>query len=254
MTYTKRRVLALDFDGVIVDSIKECYVSGYNAFQDYMNMPNKIYKSSQISQDNFKQFELLREYVNFGQDYVFIFEIIKSGAHINHQIDFDDFIQDHEHLSSKFDELFYQERLILFNLHYPLWIELNPFYDGLQNLLKNPPKGVSVYIISTKRSEFIDAILKENNILAYDEHIYASNEEYTKVMIVKELLKIASVKPRDFYFVDDQIKNVTQVAQTQVNSILALWGYNGNTQRLDAITQGLLPMSLEDFHELFQPN
>ncbi len=252
MTAREKRVLALDFDGVIVDSIKECYVSGYNAFQAYLNIPNKIYSSSQIPQDSFKKFKLLRKYIKYGRDYVFIFNIIKAGVQINNQNDFDDFIQKHDYLSNKFDELFYQKRLILFRQHYATWIELNPFYNGMQSLLKNPPQEVSVFIISTKRSEFIDAILKESDISAYADCIYASNEKFTKAMVVKEILEISKLKPENFYFVDDQINNVAQVAQTKVKSILALWGYTGNTQRLDAIAQGLSVMSLEEFHASFQ--
>ncbi len=252
MNGTGNRILALDFDGVIVNSIEECYVSGYNAYQKYVNNSSRIYNKSEINPENFQQFKQLRNFINFSKDYVFILSALDSGEDINNQINFDAFIEKNDHLSENFSQIFHLARMNLFTNHFSTWLDLNPLYSGLRSLLLHPPPNLTIYIISTKRSEFIIAIMDRNGVIINPNKILFATEKFTKKMAIEKILKEEHIKTHDCFFIDDQLKNVIDVAKTGINSILALWGYTGDQQKEKARSRELSAMELSDFQAAFK--
>ncbi|MEE9190837.1 MAG: HAD family hydrolase, partial [Candidatus Neomarinimicrobiota bacterium] len=208
MKGTGNRILALDFDGVIVDSIEECYVSGYNAYQRYINNSFRIYNKSEIDPDDFQQFKELRNFINFGKDYVFILHALSSQENISTQIDFDAFIEENEHLSEYFNQVFHSARMNLFTNHFSTWLEMNPLYPGFRSFLQHPPPNLTIYIISTKRTEFIKAIMNKIGVTLNQDNILFAAGQFSKKMAMKEILEKEHMKTRDCFFIDDQLKNV----------------------------------------------
>jgi len=79
---SKYNCLALDFDGVIVDSIQECLVVGYNAFIEYTGKGSKILDLSSLDHDDMAKCHRLRNFIRSGEDYVYIQLAISEGVDI----------------------------------------------------------------------------------------------------------------------------------------------------------------------------
>ena len=67
------KVLCLDFDGVICNSVKECLITGYNAWLKYNHNNNFYTKAEDIPADLAQYFYSWRGYVRTGGQYYIIF-------------------------------------------------------------------------------------------------------------------------------------------------------------------------------------
>ena len=79
-----QQILALDFDGVIADSIYECLFSGYNAYAGLTSRP-QVHSLNEISAENVREAKRLRNFIRSGEDYVFIFLALSKGVQIQTQ-------------------------------------------------------------------------------------------------------------------------------------------------------------------------
>ena len=122
--------LALDFDGVIADSINECLVVGHNAFVEHLQSGFKIINLNELPKEEINEFKRLRNFIRSGEDYVFIQLALHNHEKIEHQNDFDRFLEQNKQLSKKFFDLFYTERDSFSTQQSQLWIELNPLKNN----------------------------------------------------------------------------------------------------------------------------
>ena len=83
MAIGKRDLLALDFDGVIADSIGECLVIGYNAFSSFSGKKKRIRLLNELDDSLVTQARQLRNFIHDGADYVFIYLILDQDVSIH---------------------------------------------------------------------------------------------------------------------------------------------------------------------------
>jgi phosphoglycolate phosphatase-like HAD superfamily hydrolase len=238
--------LALDFDGVIADSISECLVVAHNAFDPQQ----RIDDLSELPAQTVAESRRLRNYIRSGEDYVYINLAMHKNVVINSQEDFDVFTDGHEHLRRDYFRLFYQERETFFQNRPEEWLRLNPLYPGMTDFLRNFQPKEHFYIITTKMLVYVDRILSAHRI-----DIQAANKFFSnsKRSVIDELLKKFSVSPDVFYFVDDQVDTLLKVQDLGVNCLLAAWGYNNAGQIEKAGSAGIRVIDLDHFHSFFHP-
>ena len=246
----QHHILALDFDGVVVDSIEECLVSGYNAYANYRGQEN-IERYEQLDADWAAQARRMRNYIRNGEDYVFIAHALAQGAPVHQQNDFDAFLARHQHLREGFFEHMLNQRLDFSAAHAEAWAALNPFYDGMIKFLTDYAPKENLYIITTKKLLFVHKILAANNISLIDDNVRDTSDGLSKRQIIEEILQKRSAAPEMFHFIDDQIDTLIKVRPTGVNVALAAWGYNNDEQMKQAETEGIEVMQLRGFFEKF---
>lgn len=222
--------LGLDFDGVIADSIGECLVVARNAYWKFLGIDKSIISLNQMTDEEIRQRRYLRNFIRSGQDYVFIEHIINLNHEVNDQQDFDAFCTAHQNLDEKFFALFYGERERLSNEHFREWVNLNPLYPGIRKLLiKYRPKE-NLFIITTKKTEFADKILKANGIELISKNLFHASKSKGKGAIIEELITAKSIVPSNFVFVDDQIDTLIKLKNLGIKLYFATWGYNNERQ------------------------
>ena len=91
----EEHILALDFDGVIGDSIAECLVVGHNAFVRFSGAGQIIQSFDELDRGQATEARRLRNYIRSGEDYVFIFLALSKGIQIQTQEAFDAFKSSH---------------------------------------------------------------------------------------------------------------------------------------------------------------
>ncbi len=241
----KTDILALDFDGVIADSIEECLVSGYNAYAEFTEKPT-IERPNELPEGWIDKAREIRNFIRKGEDYVYIMYSLALNVPIHNQKHFDDFKARYIDLKRIFLELFTSQRLSYAENKPEQWTELTPLYNGMKTL-DNYPNKANLYIVTTKRLLFVRKILNVNNIKLLDDNLFDTSGNRTKKGIIENILQTRKIEPSRAYFFDDQITTLITVKSAGVHAILAGWGYNNQQQVEQAHAHNIPVMSLDDF-------
>ena len=239
--------LALDFDGVIVESIGECLVIGHNAYSKYTRSGAQIRRLEELNERHKNECKRLRSFVRSGEDYVYIQLAIDNGVHIQDQQAYDSFINRHLNLKDTFYDLFYGERELFSSTEEGLWIELNPLYKGVKQFLRQYPSKDRLFIITTKQIKYALKILTGNSIYLKEENCFCASGRDTKLKIIKHLLAKNKISAEKFYYIDDQVDTLVEVKGSGVHCFLAEWGYTTGEQILRARNENISGIGLDDF-------
>jgi phosphoglycolate phosphatase-like HAD superfamily hydrolase len=244
-----RDLLALDFDGVIVDSIKECLVNGFNAYTRFAGGV-AVERYETLDKKWVAGARRLRNFIRNGEDYVFIAKALALDEKIENQADFDALLERNRSLRSTFVDLMFQQRLDFSAQTPQLWATLNPLYPGMSNFLEHYPAKVNLFIITTKKLIFVEKILA-----AHQFNITRANVMDTsgagKRLLIERILQERCLNPLNFYFVDDQIDTLIKIQPAGVQLFLAAWGYNNERQAKTAGDHAIPVISLDKFYKRF---
>jgi len=215
---TCRRLVFLDFDGVICDSLPECFAVSRAAYFG-------LYLGGGIPEpgpDDERTFRRLRPFIRRGGDYLFIQHCLQNNLVIESQKDFDAVMNDNRSLDDAFHELFYKARRELLGSDPRRWHALNPLYPGMKQILRNHGADGDTLILSTKEADFIEKILAFNEIPWDSNRIYCSGKERKLGFIDRVMDELGAGQA---VFVDDQIDHFKGASAHPVRCLLADWGY-----------------------------
>ena len=164
-------IIVSDFDGVLGDSINECLFSSYNAYQSQKEEGKKIDNLNQIDRKTKDEFIRLRPYIKGGESYLLIFYILENNIKIETQEDFDRLKEEKSTDLPKYKEVLYKERDLILKKNPRLWLDLNPLFD-IGSFFDKHRKITNIFILSTKRKEYIIKILKDKKIDFPEENIF----------------------------------------------------------------------------------
>lgn len=239
--------LALDFDGVIADSIGECLVVGYNAYRRFTRSRVRIRRLEALDESHQNGCRRLRRFVRSGEDYVYIQLAMDNRVRIQDQQAYDLFVRTHLNLRDTFYDLFYRERERFSTTEEGLWIELNPFYGGMKAFLQQYPSKDRLFMITTKQIRYALKILTGNCVELKEENCFCAGGGETKRKIITEMLTKKNISADNFYFIDDQIDTLVDVKKAGVHCFLAQWGYTSEAQILRAGSENIPGIDLDDF-------
>ncbi len=220
--------LVLDFDGVICDSIDECFACSWSAyFHLYLG---KHPSSMPVSLR--RDFARLRPLVRGGADFMLIQEILDTGRGVSQQAEFDAMARGAGDEKLKlFHDLFYQARAEMLEKDRRSWLALNRIYAHVTTAFSSLSPAAAVYVLSTKKPEFIAEILAANGISLRRERILYSGSQ--RKMEIVERIREQGGFPRST-FVDDQIDHLVPGDGPagalagdgeRIRVYLATWGY-----------------------------
>ena len=213
------RLLVLDFDGVICDSAEECFVVSWTAY-------NVLYRgraASPAPDAARPAFRALRPFIRSGEDFLLIQELIEEGTTVEDQAGFDRaWRRPGTPPRERFKELFYRARTDLFEGDHAAWLSLNTIYPHVAAALSNMDLGALVYVLSTKKAQFVRETLDAGGIpIPHDRVLYSHGEP--KLATVEALRK--STGATDAVFVEDQIDAIQGNTNPHIRVYLASWGY-----------------------------
>jgi len=222
-----RQPLFLDFDGVLCDSVDECYVSSWLAYERMNGSSPTVADAKRATtsgiaeSENRRIFGGYRPYIRRGADYVLLQQCVASGARISSQADFDRMEeQAGRNRMEELHRLFYAARKEILDQDRPYWVTLNKPYDGLVPALHGAAPHAAVHIISTKKSEYIAEILASWGIAWPFERLHYSGTD-DKGEIISGVLDGAA---QGALLVDDQIDHLQRL-KGGIEGRLASWGY-----------------------------
>jgi len=244
------KIIALDFDGVICDSIDECLLVSYNAFHEKSTIDNIDF--SDIQEGIVNKFKHYRYLIGPAKDFYFlwksIFEHRKTSidiANIYVELKKSDINQE-----LPFVKRFYTLREQLKKKYFNDWVSLNPFYEEIKNLLIKIQDKQNLFIVTAKDTDSVVDLLCENNIDIQHSHIYGREKKIDKRHLFKQMIEYHGISKKDIVFVDDNISNVIDVNEIGIASYLATWGYNSNFDKIEAKNNNIVPLKLCDLQSI----
>ena len=249
-------ILALDFDGVVCDGLKEYFLTAWQAYSHLWQLPNRTPPPGVA-----ERFYRLRPVVETGWEMPLVLRAIALG------------ISDEEILNgwgTIAQKLVQQENLEPKTLSAAVdggrdrwmsadlesWLAEHRFYPGIIDRLKATlASPTQVVIISTKETRFIAALLQQEGVDLSNLQIFGKDTQKPKHQILRELMATYGSE-QTFWFVEDRLKTLQGIQMQPdlqaVRLFLADWGYNTATERSIALQDSCIHLiSLAQFQENF---
>lgn len=217
---------ALDLDGVIIDSIEECFQVSKEVYYGFNQFPfdEDLYKNM------FFQF---RGLVGPACEYLILHQFLNK-----HYFHNDELIEDNyekikneidEKTYSEFEYLFFSRRSYYQKTDFIKWVESNPITEFGKNLISRNNKDI--FIVTTKNRFATEALLSHYNISV--KSIYVNDDIKTfgsKGNLISHLLD--QEKAIEAYFIDDSVFHLETVNDNRIKCFFADWGYGKNRNNI----------------------
>jgi len=262
------KILALDFDGVIVDSVLDSLFIGHNSYLRLYDQGNKKYFGGELFtfgnweetkkqyQKEIKYYRTLRPYIRGATDYGLIQKLIEENKFVKNQEEFNNYRKTVKFDFEVYEKEFYKERERLQNLNYRAWFDLEPPYkkviEGIKKILE---EGTKIVIATSNRRkaivksftpEYFGFTIKPEDIL--DKRFGEDKSEQ-----MKQIVKLYNIKFEEICFVDDQVSHLIQTRPLGVKVILTGWSYATDIQKEEARKQNISIIEKEeDFYYMIR--
>lgn len=219
-------ILALDFDGVIWDSVGECFVMARRAYQNLYGLPCADLEAA---------FRRGRWLVRTGGDFLLILQLAMADpegdlGEFSPQR-FDELRQQHLAECQSFVEEFYALRALSRDQHWQEWVSYQqpyPVFLKQLEVLRDQGLFQKMVICTTKDAQSARMLLQSAGL---ELPIYGRESALHKGEQIGKLCQEYGVKPQQIFFLDDLIENLEQVRPTGARCALAAWGYNTRAER-----------------------
>ncbi|MDO5297306.1 MAG: HAD family hydrolase [bacterium] len=235
----ERRVLALDFDGVFWNSVRECYEVALEAWEE-AGMPPFA--------QPYERFRDGRWLVRAGRDFGTLMRLLEADPQLDileyTPEQFAEAGRQHPEWLKRYGECFGRIRSQYRLEREAYWRSLQqPFQAVLDALPAWRERFVEVAVATTKDSESTRALLDQAGL---DIPVYGLEVGTDKSRHMQLLIDKYEVEPHSVYFIDDLLINLLDASKAGVRGHLALWGYNNEASRKKAQELGFVLLAEED--------
>lgn len=248
------KVIILDFDGVIADSIEECFIISYWAYQGIRDNDINIKMFNADNKEIKNLFKKFRFLVGPPSEYFFLMKSIYD--YIEYQDN--NFLPEYKknklyyhNEAQMFSERFFKIRESIQNKFLDIWLRLNPIYEGISQLIEYILSKHKLFIASTKDEESIKLIFKKNNLFVPFKNIFGRRFNINKEIQIREIIKRTNTKMKNCYFIDDKIEYLMKIKDYGINCFLASWGYNNAKIQKESEKIGIRVLKIDDVTKVF---
>ncbi|KFF41008.1 MAG: putative phosphatase [Candidatus Atelocyanobacterium thalassa isolate SIO64986] len=227
----KPTILALDFDGVICNGMREYFQTAKKAYKIIWSQ-NINYNFDHL----FKVFSELRPIIETGWEMpVLLRAIILNYNAVDIESKWDlvcTEILDKDSLQKEELMLILDEvRDCFINLHLDYWLNLHDFYpEVIRKLPKLLNSKTQLYIVTTKEGRFVQQLLESRGIQFPRNKILGKELKQAKQKVLRQILINYKEKPQNLWFVEDLLKTLITAQNEEdlrgIKLFLADWGYN----------------------------
>jgi phosphoglycolate phosphatase-like HAD superfamily hydrolase len=259
-------LLALDFDGVISDSLLEAYLITWRisgrldptlAPADFsLPLCGTIHSFRSSHQAHWQAFSVLVPFGNRAEDYLVIQKAVCLGLSFASQEEFTAFRDTFgRSLLERFHELFYVERYQLADSERDRWLALNDAYPGVKQALRELSGRFELAVATSKDRETVVSLLIDWDLFdlfgaerVLDKRAGESKREH--LSLLREHFGCAFNR---ITFIDDKLTHLLDCAGLGVRPYLAGWGYNGPQEHALATRHSIPVLKLENLSSLPVP-
>lgn len=251
---TAPKLLALDFDGVICDTVREGCRSAWQVCREFLPLDGDAPPPELAS-----RFVRLRPVVEHGWEFpVLVLSILDGIPEATIWDAFQTTCRERilakyrvtpRQLAARFDAV--RDRAIAKSLDD--WLADQGLYPGMADRLRAVlAGGTAVYVITTKEGRFARTLLETHGVTMPPDRVWGKEQARPKPELLRVLANAHGLAYRDIWFVEDRLKTLHAVAHevelAEVGLYLALWGYVMPTDRDKvAADPRIVPISLDRF-------
>ena len=213
-------VICLDFDGVIVDSIDECFETSFGAYKAFTSGP--ITGALESRRAFFRTF---RKYVRPAGEYLILHLAFDAGMSSLSEEEYDAFCLKESSSIEAFTSLFFGERNRSRKENMDAWLSLNRPYGGAKEGLVRLMADSRVFIVTTKDSRSVELLLGKMDVPFPKDDIYGNERHSNKAHAIKSIATRLGTQAESLVFVDDHPAHLKDVEPATTNLIWASWGY-----------------------------
>jgi phosphoglycolate phosphatase-like HAD superfamily hydrolase len=240
------KALILDFDGVIVDSARECFLVALQAYLRERPTSTVVHRKTR---ELYEPFLELIPLGNRAEDYGTMLKALEEGKSLQGQEAYDEFrnAQDAVWLQ-KFQAEFYRVRAMMASRDPVSWRDLMRPHRPLLEMLRRQAGKVAYAIATSKDRESVDALLSDFGVadLFPAQLILDKEAGVSKTAHLTRLQEVLEMDPAEMTFVDDKVNHLDAVAPLGVRCGLATWGYNGSREHELAVRRRYLMLTLDN--------
>ena len=251
---TTPKMLALDFDGVICNSVYEGLLSAWRVLRDLGAAPGDG-PSPEVK----ATYARLRPALEIGWEFPVMLLAVLDGVPEDallpefqtkwcrqvlekHRLDRKD-------LTRRFDAT----RDVWIGSDLDGWLGVQHFYAGIAARLRAlSGSPVQVFVITTKEGKYAQLLLERNGVSLPADRVWGKERARPKADLLKTLHRDMAVPTRDIWFVEDRLKTLQSVERQadlgEVSLFLATWGYNTPAEQAEAGADPRIhPLTLAQF-------
>jgi FMN phosphatase YigB (HAD superfamily) len=243
-------MLVLDFDGVLLNSLDDVVLTGYNAATD-----ETMENLSELPKDYVELLRLNRFHCQPAGDFILLARALLDGKRPSNQSLFSkeeylSIVQGHKASLRGRTKDFFEARQRLIEKDESLWLRLNSVYQPLWEEVTK--KASRVVLLTNKNSDSVLRSCKHAGLFLEPNNVYSGDGGVSKQENLVEILGRFTVKQIEF--IDDSIKNLTELSKFAKDNLdikfigmLANWGFTGPTDAEQALELGFEVRELEEF-------
>lgn len=212
-----KKAVIFDFDGVICDSMKECFVTSNLAYKEYTHKKKR---------SSFQEFKRYRKYVAPPGEY-YVLQLIMDRKETCKDYDqFRSLVRKYSIECKEFSKYFFEARNGLIEKDENVWLAMHSFYKEVIFFIRN--YDFNFFIVTTKNDEAVQKLMRYAAIEDKICGIRSMKAGENKRDAVSQNIKAYNLDK--VVFIDDHPIHAVDVAGLEnVTTYLAAWGYwNGD--------------------------
>ena len=236
------KTLALDFDGLICDSLNECILVSWNG---YHNKDISDFSAEGLASVPSWFAERFRHCRNFAKHLGhFSIPLFDRNTQIDSQ---DDYEKVYRSLDTDLVETFVEKvnnyRNLVRQHRETEWLAHHNLFPGMKEFLLE--LNVPLYIVTAKDRASVLKILGNEGIKIEAERVYA--EQRRKIRALETIQELEGIAKHEVVFLDDNVLNAIDLKKSGFNSYWATWGYKASGHTNLAQVNSVIGLSLEEF-------
>lgn len=245
-------LVALDFDGVLVDSRREVLQTAISSWRELF--PQSPISQSFMDDPNcLRAFENLMPLGNRAEDFGVSLAAIEQGKIPETQEEYNDFRQElGEDFLESFHVTFYKTRSRSQRENLHAWIALHQAYREMPAILSRRGRDCTLVLATSKDEASARHLLQSWNLgwLFPKGHIYDKEMGVRKSAHLEVILRDFRLGPSEIRFIDDKVNHLLTAEEMGVRGVLAGWGHNTPREHSLAREHGIPVADFETVEKL----
>ena len=245
-------MLIFDYDGVLLDSVREIAVTAYNMLEGTI-----VTRLNQLPQNALELFLRNRFHVQpIGDAPVLMKWCLEIGENDPDKLlspaEYEEIIQQVDEPVAARTTRFFETRNLFKTKNLKAWTELNaPVQPLWRIMMKNPTENL--VLLTNKNRDATISLSNHFGLKISDNNVYAGDHGTTKIENMTRIMQRFG-KPA-YGFIDDSVKNLREIdvhfnkEEKAISLIFATWGYIGPDDARTARGFGYQVVTIDEFAE-----
>ena len=245
-------MLIFDFDGVLMDSVREIAVTAYNMLNDTI-----ITRLNQLPQNALELFLRNRFHVQpIGDAPVLMKWCLETGASEPDKLltpaEYDEILRRVDEPVAARTTRFFETRNRFKTMDLNAWIALNAPVQPLWRIMTDNPTD-NLVLLTNKNLEATISLSNHFGLGISDRNVYSGDNGTTKIENMTKIMQ--RFRKPSYAFIDDSVKNLREIdvhfnrAKKNIELIFATWGYTGPDDARSAGSLGYQVLTIDQFAE-----